>query len=507
MSGKPDFSARGSGILMPIFSLPSPYGIGAMGRAAREFIDFLAAARQSWWQILPVGPTSYGDSPYQSPSVFAGNPYLIDLDLLIEDGLLTREEVGAVNWGDDPGRVDYGALYRHRLPLLEKAAARGWERDKAAVEAFAGENAGWLPEYALFMALKERFGMRSWLDWPDEALRMHQKDAVEQARRELEERIRVYVYVQFLFFRQWAALREYAHQKGVGIIGDIPIYVALDSVDVWASPECFRLDEKRAPVEVAGVPPDYFCEDGQLWGNPLYDYEAMALTGYGWWIRRVGGAQKLYDVIRIDHFRGFESYWAVPYGDKTAKGGRWIKGPGMALVGVLRGWFHDLNFIAEDLGAPSPEVVRLLEDSGFPGMKVLEFAFDPDESSSYLPHAYTENCVCYTGTHDNSPLLGWRKQATPGERKKAKAYLGLNPAEGFTDGMLRAGMGSVARLFVAQMPDWLEMGDEARINAPGTPTGNWQWRMLPGQCTADLARRIARMTVLYDRQRPLAAAK
>ena len=490
---------RSSGILMPIFSLPSPYGIGTMGAAARDFVDFLAEAGQSWWQILPVGPTSYGDSPYQSPSTFAGNPYFIDLDWLVEDGLLEQAEIDALSWGSDPERVDYGIMYENRFILLQKATDRGWERDADKVAAFERDNAGWLPDYALFMALKRHFDMRCWLEWPDEAVRLRRPEALEQYRTELAADIRLFTYIQYLFFTQWSDLRAYAHEKGVGIIGDLPIYVALDSVDVWAAPECFQLDEKGFPTHVAGVPPDYFSEDGQLWGNPLYDYEAMKKDGYGWWIRRVEGAAKVYDVIRIDHFRGFESYWAVPYGEKTAKKGRWVKGPGMSLVGVLRDWFYSIRFIAEDLGEPSPDVVRLLEDSGFPGMKVLEFAFDAEEPGAYQPHAYAPNCVCYAGTHDNDTVAGWLAMADKKTVARARAYLGLNRQEGAVWGLVRGGMSSVSNLFITQMQDYLELGSEARTNTPGVATGNWQWRMRPDAITPKLTEKLAAVTRRYGR--------
>jgi len=492
---------RSAGILLPVASLPSPHGIGTMGAAAREFVDFLAASGQSWWQVLPVGPTSYGDSPYQSPSAFAGNPYLIDLDQLVDDGLLTQDEVDAPAWGDDPASVDYELLYRNRMPLLRLAYQRGWERDAQAVAAFVSANEEWLPDYALFMAVKAHFGMTAWTEWPDEGIRLHHEDAVARWREELADDIRLYTYVQFLFFRQWEALRAYAHDHSIGIIGDLPIYVALDSSDVWASPEMFQLDEKNVPVEVAGVPPDAFTEDGQLWGNPLYDYDAMAADGYGWWIRRIGGVAKLFDVIRIDHFRGFESYWAVPYGATTAKDGRWVKGPGMSLVSVLKDWYPYLRFIAEDLGYATPEVAQLLADSGFPGMRVLEFAFDSrDESgSSYLPHNYPRNCVCYIGTHDNEPLAAWAREADEDDLALATRYLGLNEEEGLAWGFVRAGMGSVADLFVAQMQDYLELGPEARTNTPGTLGGNWRWRMTGDQASPELADRIATMTHMYGR--------
>ena len=499
MQSRDNYIKRSSGILMPIFSLPSPYGIGTLGKAARDFVDFLQEAKQSWWQILPVGPTSYGDSPYQSPSTHAGNPYLIDLDLLKEDGLLKEEEIQSLFWGSDPSRVDYGALYQNRFDLLQKAKERGWERDAQEVKAFCEANAYWLPDYALFMAVKRHFGMKLWLEWEDEDIRLRRPEAIEKYTKELEADVSLFTYIQFLFFKQWNALREYAHERGVGIIGDMPIYVALDSVDVWASPENFQLDEKGNPCEVAGVPPDYFTAEGQLWGNPIYNYEGMKENGYEWWVRRIEGASKLYDVIRIDHFRGFESYWSVPYGEKTAINGHWVKGPGMSLVGELKNRFPQIKFIAEDLGYPSPEVVQLLHDSEFPGMKVLEFAFDSRDSSSYLPHAYTQNCVCYAGTHDNDTLKGWLSQINCDDLKMAEDYLGLNDREGYVRGLIRGGMSSVARLFVAQMQDYLELGNEARMNVPGMQGGNWQWRMLEGQITPELTAWIARMTTLYSR--------
>lgn len=494
-----NYIKRSSGILMPVFSLPSPYGIGTMGQSAYEFVDFLSDAKQTWWQILPVGPTSYGDSPYQSLSTYAGNPYLIDLDMLKEDGLITEQEIANIYWGDNPERIDYSALYQGRFALLQKATERGYQRDTQRVAEFEAENTDWLPDYALFMALKRRFGMRAWLEWPDEDIRLRKPEAIKKYREELAEDIKLFIYIQFLFFNQWNALRNYAHQKGIGIIGDIPIYVALDSVDVWASPENFMLDRKGFPNEVAGVPPDYFTADGQLWGNPLYNYARMEEDGYGWWIRRIGGASKIYDVIRIDHFRGLESFWAVPYGEKTAKNGRWVKGPGMSLIGKLKTRFPNIRFIAEDLGSPSPELTELLKDSDFPGMKVLVFAFDANESSSYLPHAYSENCVCYAGTHDNDTLKGWLKKLNNADLKKATEYLGLNEKEGYVWGILRGGMSSVARLFVAQMQDYLELDNSARINTPGNPDGNWLWRMGKDELNPELASKIARMTCLYDR--------
>ena len=490
---------RSSGILLPIFSLPSKYGVGTLGQAAYDFIDFLADADQAWWQILPVGPTSYGDSPYQCYSTFAGNPYFVDLDLLIADGLLKKSELKGVDFGSDPAQVDYGKLFRNRFPLLRKAYERGKVTMAEEFSAFRRENARWLEDYALFMAAKDHFGGKPWTEWPDDDLRMHRPEAVRRWAETLTEDVEFYSFIQLLFFRQWDVLRAYAHDHGVGIIGDIPIYVAMDSADTWSSPESFQLDDQNVPTAVSGVPPDYFSEDGQLWGTPLYRWDAMRADGYGWWIRRVEGAAKLYDALRIDHFRGFEAYWSVPYGDKTAKNGKWVKGPGMDLVGRLTGWFHDVQFIAEDLGFITPELQALLTESGLPGMKVLEFAFNPHEPSDYLPHLYTENCVCYTGTHDNAPLAEWREDGDPKELAHAKKYLGLNEEEGFNLGMIRGGMGSVAKLFVAQMQDYLELGKYNRMNTPGVANGNWEWRMLPGEDSKKLAEKIAEMTKRYGR--------
>ena len=490
---------RSCGILLPISSLPSPYGIGTLGKAAYDFIDFLSSAGQGLWQMLPVGPTSYGNSPYQSFSTYAGNPYYIDIDMLVEDGLLLSSELEGIDWGSNSGSVDYGKIYANRFEILKKAADRGFKRDSAELGRFLSDNRSWLFDYALFMALKRHFGMKAWFEWPDENIRLHQPEAVDEYAELLHKDIALFEYIQFLFYRQWNALHGYALEKGIKIIGDLPIYVALDSADVWSCPECFLLDEKNVPVEVAGVPPDFFSEDGQLWGNPLYDYEAMRRDGYGWWIRRIDGASKLYDIIRIDHFRGFESFWAVPFGAKNAKDGHWVKGPGMDLVGRLTSWFSDVQFIAEDLGLLTPEVHELLEESGLPGMKVLEFAFDPDEPSNYLPHKYSPNCVCYVGTHDNTPVMAWLNDASRDELRFAERYLGLNDTEGFGWGMIRGGMSSVASFFIAQMQDYLGLGSEARMNIPGTNSGNWQWRLTDGQLTSELAAKIAELSKMYGR--------
>ena len=492
---------RASGILLHISSLPSPHGIGTMGAAAKDFVDFLVKAGQAYWQILPVCPTSYGDSPYQSFSTFAGNPYFIDLDLLAKAGLLQPEEYESIDWESTPGCVNYGALYQKRYAVLHKACARLLAAPPADYADFLAKNAFWLPDYALYMACKRHFGMRSWTEWDDADIRLRRSpEVLEQYRTLLREDVELFTYLQFLFFRQWNRLRDYLHSLDIQVIGDLPIYVAMDSADVWAEPECFQLDDQCVPTEVSGVPPDYFSADGQLWGNPLYAWDRMQADGFGWWIRRVDSASKLYDVIRIDHFRGFDAYWAVPFGETTAKNGHWVKGPGMSLVGVLTSWFPQLRFIAEDLGYPTPGVQQLLQDSGLPGMKVLEFAFDSRDTSSYLPHSYTENCVCYTGTHDNSPLALWRQEAAPEDVAHAVEYLALTEQEGFHWGIIRGGMSSVAELFVAQVQDYLGLGEGNRMNIPGTQGGNWTWRLLPGELSDALSVRIDRMTALYGRK-------
>lgn len=490
---------RAAGILLSVSSLPSPYGIGTLGQAAYDFADFLADAGQKYWQMLPVGPISYGDSPYQSFSAFAGNPYYIDPDMLAADGLLTQAEIDACAWGDDAERVDYGAVYAARFPLLERAFRRGWDRDKAAVARFLAENRSWLPDYALFMALKRHFGMAAWTEWPDADIRLRKPEAVADWAVRLDEDVRFFTYLQYLFQKQWDALKAYCVKKGVGTIGDLPIYVAMDSADVWACPKNFLLDEDNVPSAVAGVPPDAFTADGQLWGNPLYNWKRMAADGFSWWEARLRRTLSLFDVARLDHFRGLESYWAVPYGDPTAATGRWEPGPGMAFVGMLREKFPHSTIIAEDLGFITPQVRALLEASGCPGMKVLEFAFDHREPSDNLPHFYVPNSVCYTATHDNDTLLGWMESVDPADLDFARRYLGLNRQEGYSWGILRGGMSSVAQLFVAQMQDYLELGADARMNTPGIAEGNWQWRMLPGAASPALAKKLKRFTAAYSR--------
>lgn len=489
---------RASGVLMHLSSLPSPYGIGTMGRAAREFVDFLAAAGQRYWQILPICPTSYGDSPYQSFSTFAGNPYLIDLDLLAADGLLRREEYADIDWESTPDRVNYGALYRKRWEVLRKACGRLLQAPPAAYADFCAENAFWLPDYALFMALKDEHGGCAWTQW-EPALRRRDPAALDAARTRCAGAIGFWQAVQYLFFAQWRALKHYANQKGVFIIGDLPIYVAADSVDVWSAPEAFQLGEDLLPTEVAGCPPDGFSATGQLWGNPLYNWDAMAQNGYAWWVRRIRVLCSTYDVLRIDHFRGFAGYYAIPYGSTDACNGRWRTGPGIALFRAVENALGKRDIIAEDLGFLTDDVRELLRESGYPGMKVLEFAFDSRDGGDYLPHTYTRHCVVYTGTHDNEPVNGWFDTAPAADTRKAVDYLKLTREEGYHWGMMRAAWASVADLAIVQAQDLLGLGHEARMNVPSTLGTNWCWRALPGAFDDALARKVRHHMELYGR--------
>lgn len=487
---------RKSGILMHISSLPGPYGIGAMGKSAYAFVDFLARAGQRYWQILPLCPTGYGDSPYQSFSTFAGNPYLIDLEQLIEEGLLTRQEVGAVDWGRED-RVDYSRLYHNRGKLFSLACSRFVPN--AAFQAFTEENAWWLEDFSLFMALKESLNGKPWQDW-SLSLLMRYGPILDTVRQELAQQIHCHKFMQFLFFRQWEALHSYAWEKGISIIGDVPIYVPLDSADVWANQELFRLDGNRCPSAVAGCPPDSFSAEGQLWGNPLYDWQKMKSTGYSWWLRRLGAAAKMYDVVRFDHFRGFESYWSVPAGEATAINGTWVKGPGKDFIRAVKEAFPDTEFIAEDLGFVTEQVRALQEYSGYPGMKVIQFACDSRETGDYLPHHYPVNSVCYSGTHDNPTMAQWFSDADPADVREAESYFKLSREEGYVRGMLRGCMESVSKLSIVQMQDWLELDGSARMNTPGTlSASNWSWRAKPGYLTEALSKRIYDMTKLYGR--------
>ena len=487
---------RCSGILMHITSLPGPYGVGTMGKQAFAFIDFLAEARQSFWQILPLNPTGFGDSPYQSCSAFAGNHYLIDLDLLVEEGLLTREELEEVQWTRSETKVDYGLLYNNRLKILRKAFRRHGETGEFA--RFRAANDSWLPDYVLYMGMKDRFGGKPWYQWPEEQKFYHNANRSWQGME--YEDIQFYCFTQYLFFKQWNFLREYAHSKGIRIIGDVPIYVPYDSVEVWKNPELFQLDEKLDPVAVAGCPPDGFSADGQLWGNPLYRWDVMARDDYAWWIRRLAAAGRLYDVVRMDHFRGLESYWSIPYGDTTARNGHWVKGPDIHFINAVKRQLPQLQMIAEDLGYLTQEVRDLRNASGFPGMKVLEFAFDPKEPSNYLPHTYTYNSVVYTGTHDNMTIRQWFETASEEEVKFAVDYMRLTEEEGITWGVIRTAFATVSDTCIIPMQDFLDLGGEARMNFPGTLSdSNWTWRVKDGIMNVRLSKTIAELTKLYSR--------
>ena len=489
---------RSSGILMAVSSLPSPYGIGTLGKAAYDFVDFLKAAGQSYWQMLPLNPTSYGDSPYQSFSAYAGNPYFIDPDMLVKDGLLKRSECTKCDWGDDPRHVDYGKIYESRFALLHKAYKRGWERDADKVAAFVEDNSRWLPDYALYMACKRHFGMKAWTEWDDEDIRLRKSEAVlEKYRALLADDVQFFTYLQFLFFSQWELLRDYVHQQGIRIIGDLPIYVSLDSADVWAEPQFFQLDEELVPKSVAGVPPDYFTADGQLWGNPLYDWPTHKATDFDWWKRRMKHATSIYDVVRIDHFRGFESYYSIPAENTTAAGGHWEKGPDRDFIHAMQQALGGGNIIAEDLGYLTPEVKAMLAESGYPGMKIMQFAFDSRESGNYLPHTYPRNSVVYTGTHDNVTTEGWRSNASAEDVAYACRYLRCTP-ETLTEGMICACLASVSDTAIIPLADWLHLGSEARINTPSTQGANWRWR-LAQPLPAALAGHIAALTTLYER--------
>ena len=493
---------RTSGVLMHISSLPSPYGIGTMGKEARKFADFLKRAGQKYWQILPICPTSYGDSPYQSFSTFAGNPYFISLEALVEEGVLTKAECEAVDWGKVKGSIDYKKIYEGRYPLLRKAYERSNVHENAAHQQFVKENSWWLSDYALFMAVKDRFDGVEWKLWADD-IKLRWGPAMDYYREELYFDIEFHQYMQFKFYEQWMQLKTYANKKGVQIIGDIPIYVAMDSADTWANPGLFKLDENNEPTQVAGCPPDGFSATGQLWGNPLYDWEYHKKTGYDWWIRRIEHCFRLYDVVRIDHFRGFDEYYAVPYGEKTAVHGKWMPGPGIELFRTLEEKIGRKRIIAEDLGFLTPSVIQLLKESGFPGMKVLQFAFDSREDSNYLPHTYTRNCVVYTGTHDNDTTKGWYHTAAGSTRQFAKEYM-YKPRldeDTLAGDFIAMAMGSAADLCIVPMQDYLGLGSDARINTPSTLGGNWEWRMKPGEPDEGTVREMERMTKIYGRLR------
>ena len=489
---------RESGVLLPVASLPSDYGIGCFSKEAYEFVDQLKAGGQKNCQILPLGPTGYGDSPYQSFSTFAGNPYFIDLETLIKEGLLTREECDACDFGDNAEFIDYEKIYFSRFKILRKAFERFVPDEE--FETFAEENKAWLEDYALYMAIKNSLGGISWSQWPAE-LKRRVPEAMEEKKKELEEEIQFIRFQQYEFTKQWTRLKKYANDQGIRIIGDIPIYVAFDSADAWANPQLFQFDEECTPIAVAGCPPDAFAATGQLWGNPLYDWEYHEKTGFAWWIQRLEYCYKLYDVVRVDHFRGFDEYYAIPYGDKTAENGKWRKGPGLELFKAVKKAMGEMSIIAEDLGYLTDSVRQLVKDTGYPGMKVLQFAFDSREESDYLPHNYEHNCVVYTGTHDNNTILGWLDEMAPEDRLLAERYLDnrYTRKEDMPWDFIRLAMASVADLAITPIQEFLCLGGEARINRPSTLGTNWKWRLLKGQITHEVTGKMYDMTKLYGR--------
>lgn len=491
---------RSSGVLMHISSLPAPYGIGTMGQQARVFVDFLQKSGQRYWQILPICPTGYGDSPYQTFSTFAGNPYFIDLDMLMEAGLLEKSEYDTIVWGSTPEKVDFGILYEKRYPVLQKAAKRFLEHTPKKYEIFCIEQSAWLDDYALFMTLKNVHGGKPWQEWPN-ALKNREQTALLQASIQYADEIAFWKVLQYLFYEQWNSLREYANERGISIIGDLPIYVALDSADVWANSEEFQLNDEKMPIEVAGCPPDGFSAIGQIWGNPLYDWERMEQEGFGWWIKRIAYLTKVYNVLRIDHFRGFDSYFAIPYGADTAAGGHWCKGPGMKLFDAVEQKIGSKEIIAEDLGFLTESVKQLLADSGFPGMKVLQFAFDSRDANSieYFPHHYTPHCVAYVGTHDNDTVQGWIRAISAEDAELAKRYLPLTEESQYHWEMMNALFKSVAELTIVQAQDLLGLGSEARMNTPSTSEGNWQWRAKEGVFDDALAQTLKSCMELFGR--------
>lgn len=491
---------RKQGVLMPVTSIPSRYGIGTFGIESYRFVDFLEKAGQKLWQILPLGPTGYGDSPYQSFSTFAGNPYLIDLEFLIEDGYLTREECDSYDFGDDPHYVDYEKIYFSRFQVLRTAFERAKKSGLLKSEEyrqFTERNAYWLEDYALYMAVKNRFGGVCFLEW-DEDIRLRKKPALRKYRKELAGEIRFYEFQQYLFEHQWKALKAYANEKGIEIIGDIPIYVAFDSADTWANPKLFQLDENGLPIGVAGCPPDCFAETGQLWGNPLYDWNYHRETGYEWWMQRFERCYELYDVVRVDHFRGFDEYWFVPYGDETAQFGHWEPGPGYDLFRTMKRKLGHRKVIAEDLGFMTNSVRRLVKRTGFPSMKVLLFGFNAWEDSEYLPHNYDKNCVVYTGTHDNETAAGFVENMKRKDAKFAKKYLHCKGKQLCRE-MIRAAVSSVADTAIIPIQDWLELDNSARINLPSTIGNNWKWRMDADALDDKLAKEMYRMARVYGR--------
>ena len=492
---------RQSGVLMHISSLPGKYGIGSFGQSAYDFVDFLVRTKQRYWQILPLGTTSYGDSPYQSFSAFAGNTYFIDFDVLIEEGLLNEVDVKGADFGDDPKKVDYAKIFDARRPIMEKAVARFLKADDLSdYESFVEQNAAWLEVFAEYMAIKEHFDNLAWTEWPDEAIRRRDAASLASYREKLADKLTYHRVTQYLFFKQWLRLKAYANEHHIEIVGDMPIYVAADSADVWAQPHFFKTDAVGKPTCVAGCPPDEFSETGQLWGNPIYDWEAMDKDGYAWWIERLRESFKIYDIVRIDHFRGFESYWEVPADSETSATGKWVKGPDYKLFAAVKEALGDLNIIAEDLGFMTDEVIELRERTGFPGMKILQFAFNPDDESIDSPHLAPNNSVMYTGTHDNNTVLGWYKdEIDDATRQYMAQYTNRKEYETVPHAMLRTIFASVSFMAIATMQDLLELDSAARMNYPSTIGGNWTWRMTAEELNPIVEGELYSLTKTYRR--------
>ncbi len=498
-------SSRKCGVLLPIFSLSSEYGIGSFSKEAYDFVDFLQEAGQSYWQLLPLGPTSYGDSPYQSFSTFAGNPYFIDINTLIDEGLLTKKDAGKYDFGGSEEYIDYEKIYDSRFKLLKTAYDNFIKKSKSFAdrakkfEAYKKSRDNfWLADYALFMALKNDNGGRSWNTW-EEGVRLRKPSAIKAAKEKYKEEIDFYCFLQFLFSEQWSKLKAYANHKGIDIIGDIPIYVAFDSSDTWANPELFYLDENNEPVEVAGCPPDAFSATGQLWGNPLYKWDYHEKTGYKWWLKRIAHCYKIYDVVRIDHFRGFDEYYAIPYGNPTAEKGRWRKGPGYKLFDAMKKQLGEKRVIAEDLGFLTDSVIKLVKRTGYPGMKILQFAFDSREESDYLPHNYVKNCIVYTGTHDNDTTRNWFDTLPRDDKKFCKEYLGIKKSSDAVWAVIRSAFASVSDTVIIPMQDYLELPGYARINTPSTLGGNWVWRLKKDALTKEVAGKMNDFARIYRR--------
>ena len=489
---------RNSGIIMHITSLPGEYGIGTMGESAYDFVDFLEKSGQKYWQILPLNHTGYGDSPYQSCCAFSGNPYLIDLDMLEEEGLLEKGDYSEIVFSENEKEVDYELIFTEKLEILRIAYENSKGDYDEEIKDFKNEEEYWVNEYGLYMAIKSHLNYIGLDEW-EYKLRKRDKDTLEKYKLLLEDEIEYWIFLQYQFFKQWKNIKEYANYKGVEIIGDIPIYVAADSVDIWINPKYFQLDNDLRPKNVAGCPPDTFSKTGQLWGNPIYDWVEHEKDNYKWWIKRIETSTKLYDVIRIDHFRGFEAYYEIPYGSETAKNGKWIKGPNVKLFNAIKKELGDVEIIAEDLGYMTEEVMEFRQATGYPGMKVLQFAFDTEEKSEYLPHCYPFNCVAYTGTHDNDTAVGWLEESgNEKEVKYCKDYLKLTREEGYNWGFIRGVWGSTANITIALMQDFLNLGSDYRMNKP-SELGWWKWRVEEGTLNDKLAKRIYGITALYNR--------